>query len=267
MKIENSILTVRFVGERLKNQGMPIFELGHAFISIQRIINKAYLAQNQRLAKGKYPERVAREQLFLQIGAHEKRSDFFGLIPILSDPVATQTISSAVSYVLDAVKSYAAEKVIEYVSKEKDENKQIYIGAIHAEMVNIVNRIDNVGGCESIQIGSPSLAPDTVIELTERSRDYIRHVADEPYLGQIQTIKGDVFKMYTNLEMVEIRRPGGKKCKVYLSTDDFDLVRLGQVRSPTIKVTGRPKYRIGQEGRFFDEFEGNSVEIQLGDTV
>lgn len=61
--------------------------------------------------------------------------------------------------------------------------------------------------------------------------------------------------------MVFIRRPKRGKCKIYLSDKDFDLIRFSQNPSPEVAVTGRPRYRIGQEGKNFDEFDGHEVKL------
>ena len=45
MKNERALLTIRFVGPELQTRGMPIYELGTAFVALQRIVNKAYLAE------------------------------------------------------------------------------------------------------------------------------------------------------------------------------------------------------------------------------
>jgi hypothetical protein len=73
---ELQVLTIRFVGEQLKKQGLPIYELGLAFVAVQRIVNKAFLALEKRLDKGSFPNRREREILALQIACYEKRSDF-----------------------------------------------------------------------------------------------------------------------------------------------------------------------------------------------
>lgn len=151
--MKNSVLTIRFIGERLKKQGMPIFELGHTFVSMQRLIHKAYLSKNERLSKGNYPERIVREQLSLQIGAHQKTSDFFSLIPMISDPAVNNLLSHAISYALEALSAYAKEKVSDYLIGGESERKQIYIASIHADVVNIVNRMSDISGCQSIEIG------------------------------------------------------------------------------------------------------------------
>ncbi len=258
---ELQVLTIRFVGKQLKTHGLPISELGLAFVAIQRIINKAFLALEKRLDKRSFPDRREREILALQIACHEKRSDLFGLTPLILDPVNQELIKKCIEFVLAGLVSYAVGEVLESARGQSDDQKTIFIGSIHADVVNIVNRIENVGGCESIEIGSPAYAPQKKIEFTKKSKEYARHLANEPFLGQIQTIKGSVFKLYPNIEMVEIRRSGGKKCKVFLETKSFEEIRYGQVRSPVIEVTGRPRYRVGMEGKGFDEFEGHSIKI------
>ena len=135
------------------------------------------------------------------------------------------------------------------------------IGAIHADTVNVVNRIGSVGGCERIDISSPAVRPGEIVTFDEKSRDYVRSLAASPYLGAVQTIEGDVFKLYPNMTMVEMRRPGGRKCKVFLSPKDFSLVRYGQSQNPRVRVTGRPRFRVGAIGRTFGEFEATSVVL------
>lgn len=258
---ELQVLTIRFVGEQLKKQGLPIYELGLAFVAVQRIVNKAFLALEKRLDKGSFPNKREREILALQIACYEKRSDFFALTPLIFDPVNQEIVKKCIEFVLSGIISYAIGEVLDCIRGKSNEQKNIFIGSIHADVVNIVNRIENIGGCESIEIGSPAYAPQKKIEFTEKSKEYVRHLANEPFLGQIQTIKGSVFKLYPNMEMVEIHRSGGKKCKVFLDTKNFEEIRYGQVRSPVIEITGRPRYRMGMEGMGFDEFEGHSIKL------
>ena len=261
---EQSALTIRFTGPQLVTHGLPIYDLGVAFVALQRMMHKAHLATENRLGKGKYPKRHEREHLSLQIGTHEKGSDFFGLVPVLADSHAINAIQKAVEFVIAGVISYAVGKVLDRernVLSEPDERKQMFIGSIHADVVNIVNRIDAKESCETIEIGSPRFASGQAARFDEQSRDYVRNLDSHPFLGAVQTIKGAVFKLYPNMEMVEIRRPGGRKCKVFLDTDHFDIVRYGQRTSSMIEVTGRPRYRIGMEGRTFHEFEASSIKL------
>ncbi len=262
MDMNEAVLSVRFVGDRLERHGMPIFGLGHVFISMQRLIYKAYLAQNKKLAKGKYPEKEAREMLSLQIGCHEKGSDFFGLTPVFSDPTAVAGIKCAIDFAFNGILSYAFARVLEEIRREPDKNKQIYIGSIQADVVNIINRLDNVGGFDSIEVGSPKYAHDKVAIFSEKSKSYIRGLAEEFFLGDIQTISGEVFKLYPNISMVEIRRVSAKKCKIFLSPEDFDSIRYKKIQSPNITVMGRPRYYIGMKRQAFADFEAYSVEFK-----
>ena len=127
--------------------------------------------------------------------------------------------------------------------------------------MNVVNRIGNVGGCESIYISSPTVRPGGMVTFDASSRDYVRALEMSFYLGAVKTIEGGVFKLYPSQDIVEIRRPGGRKCKVFLKPDHFGLVRYGQTHSTRIEVTGRPRFPFGAETRTFSEFEGTTVVL------
>ena len=68
------------------------------------------------------------------------------------------------------VKAYAAKKVVDLLKAEENESRQTYIGSIQADVVNIVNRIDNIGGCDSIEIGAPRYAPQEVLTFDAGTR-------------------------------------------------------------------------------------------------
>lgn len=259
-EVSEAILEVRFIGESLVFHGIPIYELGTAFISIQRMVYKAYLVQGHRWERGLSPNRSERERLALQIGARRRGSDWFSLLPIFSDPTTLTVMRRAVDYVIAGLTSYAVGTVLDAASLEPDEQR-LFIGAIHADTVNVVNRIGNVGGCEHIQISSPALRPRDMVNFDASSRDYVRALEKSPFLGAVQTIEGEVIKLYPNDRIVEIRRRRGRKCKVFLERDDFDLVRYGQTRGGRIRMTGRPRFRIGGETRTFSEFEGMTVVL------
>jgi len=112
---ELQVLTIRFVGEQLKKQGLPIYELGLAFVAVQRIVNKAFLALKKRLDKGSFPNRREREILALQIACYEKRSDFFALTPLIFDPVNQQLVKKCIEFVLSGIISYAIGEVLDCI--------------------------------------------------------------------------------------------------------------------------------------------------------
>lgn len=258
--VSDVILEVRFVGESLGLHGIPIYELGTAFVAIQRMVYKAHLVQQHRWERGLSPNRSEREMLALQIGARRQGSDWFDLLPIFSDPRTLTVVRQAVDYVIAGLTSYAVGTVLDTARSEPDEQR-LFVGAIHADTVNVVNRIGNVGGCESIQISSPALRPRDIVNFDASSRDYVRALEKSPFLGAVQTIEGDVVKLYPNDRIVEIRRRRGRKCKAFLQREGFDLVRYGQTRAGKVRITGRPRFRIGGETRAFSEFEGMTVVL------
>ena len=66
-----------------------------------------------------------------------------------TDP--NEALRKAFDYVISGVVGYYTGDVIERLKNEKDDNKKIFIGAIHTEVANIVNRIDTIGGVEGDQ--------------------------------------------------------------------------------------------------------------------
>ncbi len=207
------ILEVRFIGESLVLHGIPIYELGTALVSIQRMVNKAHLVREHRWEHGSFPARDEREMLALQIGERRRGSDWFGLLPLLADPTTLSAIKRAVDYVMSGLTSYALGTVLDRARSESDESRRLSIGAIHAETVNIVNRIGNVGGCERIDISSPALGPREIVTFDADSRDYVRTLEKSPYLGAAQTIEGDVFKLDPSRGIVEIWTPKGRNAR------------------------------------------------------
>ena len=260
-ELAETILEVKFSGERLDLHGIPIYELGTAFVSIQRMVHKAHLAQEDRWKAGGSPTRHEREMLSLQIGDRRRGSDLFGLLPVFADPAALRVVMRAVDYVIAGLASYAVGTVLDRIRSEPNESRRQFIGAIYADTVNVVNRVGNVGGCERIEIASPTVRNGETVTFDASSRDYVRALDASDYLGAVQTIEGDVFRLYPSHDIVEIQRPRGRRCKVFLQPREFSLVRYRQMHSTRIKVTGRPRFRIGAETRTFSEFEGNTVVL------
>ena len=256
-----TVLEVKFSGERLHLHGIPIYELGTAFVSIQRMVHKAHLAQEDRWKAGGSPARHEREMLSLQIGDRRRGSDLFGLLPVFADPTTLGVIRRAVDYVIAGLASYAVGTVLDRVRSEPNESRRQFIGAIYADTVNVVNRVGNVGGCERIEISSPTGRTGEMVTFDANSRDYVRALDASLYLGTMQTIEGEVFRLYPSHDIVEIERPSERRCKVFLQPDDFSLVRYGQTHGGRIKVAGRPRFRIGAETRTFSEFEGVDVVL------
>lgn len=59
----NSLIRLRFIGDQLENRSLPIYELGSTLISMQRIINKAYLFEREDLYRSAKLSREVRERV------------------------------------------------------------------------------------------------------------------------------------------------------------------------------------------------------------
>src|SRR5690606_12529814 len=120
-----------------------------------------------------------RPLLALQLGERKRSSDAFALIPILTDPAVQASLKQLADYVASGLIGYYTEKVIDYARKEKDQDKQVFIGSIYAEVVNIANRVDASGGVESISIGAPKLGHETIAAFTPKTKEYLSSLKGE----------------------------------------------------------------------------------------
>src|SRR5690606_19685943 len=109
---ENGLLTIRFIGEELHVRGVSIYDLSTSLLAVQRIMHKAYLAQEGRLEKGAFPDKEEREILALQLGERRRASDAFALVSLLSDPAIQAQVSKVVDWVCGGLISYYTGKVI-----------------------------------------------------------------------------------------------------------------------------------------------------------
>jgi len=259
-KFENGILSVRFIGENLNIHGASIYDLSHTLLSIQRLVHKAHLSMEERLTKGAFPNKEEREILSLQLGERRRQSDAFALIPLLTDPNVQEYLKKVAEYVFSGVVGYYTGDVLDRVHKEKDHNKQIYIGSIHTEVANIVNRIGATGEVEAISLGSPVLERETIASFNSDTKDYLNEIKDEYFLGTFQEIRGRAYKLYPASKIVAIRRAGGTTVSVFLSERDFDKIRYNREDNPMFAFRGRPRYQFGVETRAISEFEADEIE-------
>ncbi len=264
-KYENGLLSIRFTGEQLSKRGVSIYDLGKTLIALQRIINKAYLAQEGRLSKGAYPIRAERQDLSFQLGERRRASDAFALIPILADPLVQDTMKKVCDYVFSGIVGYYTGELIDQIRKEKDENKRIYIGSIYTDVANIVNRIDSSGGVEGISIGSPVAELETIASFNSETKNYLSELKKETYLGRYQEMKGHVYKFYPAKRIIGIRRAGGNTVTVFLNEKDFNEVRYKKKTNPLYLFKGHPVYKLGIESRAVSDFEADEIEYIGGD--
>jgi hypothetical protein len=260
MIYEFPVIDLKFSGPELDVTNIPIYDLGITLVSVQKLIHKGYLTSESRFEKGKKLPKQKRIDLSLQIGEHRKSSDFYGLIPFVSDPANHEAIKSALIFVYQALKLYAEKRIKDFFSGDSNENSRKFVCHIHGDVLSVVNRVGSGGGTESIQIIVPTISPEP-ITIDEGVRDYVREIANEIILGPMMTIRGPVQKMYTASKIVTIIMNGTEKCGIHMTPEQFNQVRYDQADRPVLVVLGRPRYRLNQE-RIFDEFEAVSISFE-----
>lgn len=259
-KYENALLTVRFYGDELNNRGVSIYDLSHSLLAIQRIFHKAHLSINDKLTKGAFPDKETRQTLALQIGERKRGSDAFALLPILSDAQTLEYLKQITGYILPAIVAYYTNDVLDFIRGEKNKNKQIFIGSLYTEVAYIANRIDASGGVEKISIGAPALERETIAAFDSKTKEYLKSIEREYFLGDYQTIKGRVYKLYPASKIVAIHGSEGRAISIFLSSDDFDRIRYHRESRPLFLFMGRPRYPLGVETTLISEFEADAIE-------
>ncbi len=259
-KYDNGLFTLRFIGDELKIRGVSIYDLSHCLLAIQRIIHKAHLSLDGRLVKGAFPDKEERQVLALQIGERRRASDAFALVSVLADASVQQYMLKLADYVLSGIVGYYVGDVLTKVRSEPDQNKQIFIGSIYTEVANIVNRIDASGGVEAISLGAPALGRPTIAAFDPQTKDYLGTLKNQYFLGDYQSIKGRVYKLYPSSRIVAIRRPGGRTASIFLTDQDFDRIRYHRESNPCFNFHGRPRYQFGVETKAISEFEADQIE-------
>lgn len=259
MSEQKPILWLRFIGEELDVKALPIYELGKILIACQRVINKAYLFEKEALSKGAKLTPAERQNCALQINVHQKSSDEYGFISFATDPVVVNHIKTLVVDGLVALGAYALFKA---VSKEKENPppNQYFIGSIYNEVTIINDRIENIGGVDSIEIrGGKGIDVNPII-FTKETKTYVRKLENETYHGEIQILVGTITKLFPNRLIAEIKIEPDYYTKVFMNNTDFDFVRYKTRTGDIIKFMGRPIYRLGHKTTKICEFEAISIE-------
>lgn len=257
----NSLLFyVDFKGEELNRHGAGIYDLGTALLSMQRMVHKAHLAYENRLIKKAYPRKGAIKDLALQLGGRYKGSDIYGLVPIITSPANIDHLKLLAGMVMKALVPYYTKKVIDSFSKEPDQKQQALIGSIHAEVVNVVGRVDTQAGLETLSIGSPVISSSNRVIFDSGTRDYLNEISDERLLGAEQEIFARPYKLYPNSDIVGVRLLGKGTCSIYLSPENFEKIRYDRERNAVWCFVGRPRYGLGATFDQITEFEAREIK-------
>ena len=261
---------------------MPIYDLAQVFISPQRVVNKAYLHQDNRLFKGQRLTQSEQELVSLQLREREKGSDIYGLSSFLSDPIVTNIIIPIILEGLFALSAYAYKRVTsrdktsssktedtktnnssESANNNKDDNlkRQEFAGLIYPQARDIVSRIDGTAGIRIIEIYSKGeKLPE--FRFDSGTKEYVKTIQNEYFLGEERNIRGALKTLHPSNNSIVIKRGQNDFVKAYLKEDDFALVRYEADRNTIITLTGRPLYKLGIETSEFSEFETYSVKLE-----
>ncbi len=255
--MEKALFSLKFIGPELQKHGVGIYDLGISLISFQRIINKSYLVLETRLERRtlRFDER---KKLALQLKAHKKGSDWYGLIPLLSDPSVIKSFKLISEYVMSGFVSYYVADILSRLRRHED-SKRIFIGNIYAEVVNIIGRIDSPSGIQQIEIASPLIGKKLIFNEDHKTK--IKQLSNEFYLGEFTSIQGKIYRLYPNSNIVTIRTTSGEKVNIFLDESNFNYIRYKIIGTPTIEFFGHPRFRFGSESQRISEFEATKIKI------
>jgi len=248
---DESLLWVRFYGPELETKSVPIYELGQTLVALQTIIHKVYWHTQEPPPKGRIElPRDLRNELALRIKERQTGSDWYGLVPFLSDPYVVGIISSMVATAVTALGQYVYRQI-----KSNSRNAPM-TSAIYNQVNIIVDRINNTGGITKIEVSIPSEPKPLVFD--KSVQQYVREIRSEPIYGETTEIEGQLTSLDVRFSTGLIRtRPG--QVRLHLSPEDFNQIRYQSQGAPTIKVGGRHWYVLGREGGRYDEFEVSKI--------
>lgn len=266
---KEGVLWIRFVGKNLERRSIPIYELGQILISLQQIINKAYLYKKNRIESSGLKD-DEREKLALQLFDHKKGSDIYGISQFLSDSSESDLLKTLFVDGIKALNGFSERKLIDILKKKKpteDELKalsmdQLFLALIFVQVLNIFKRIDAIGGIDSIEISTTYNKENYNVLLNYSTKDEARELQKAVFLGEKEeVIEGPVIRLHIIPSMVVVPTKRGN-VKIYLSSDDFKRIRREAERDAEIKFIVKPRYRFGMEKIRTEEYEALSIEFQ-----
>lgn len=280
---------VRFDGPELDIKTVPIYDLGHTFMAIQRLINKSYLfTQRQTTDIAKLTDEE-RQKLALRISSRERGSDIYGLAPFLMDFVVNGLLPNIVASGLLAIGDYAHKRAVSRKLLNKSHHKADtpiqttlpytddvalddaepisnprLLRSINSEVVELVNRIDNVSYIKVIEIRGGQYVQAPPVKLDSNTKQYVKQIQKATVLGELLEIEGFATNIDISRQMVEIQIESGNTVKVRLNNKDIDIIikHIGEDKKQVFLFSGWPVLEFGSEGGKFSEFATNEVKIK-----
>jgi hypothetical protein len=273
------LLSLRFIGNELEYKAVPIYELGQSLISIQRIVNKAYLLREGRLELESQLSNDEQRMVALQIGSRFKKSDGYGLIPLFTDPATVEMLKTVLEVGIKALSIYMLAQVeIKMIQKKKEtvekqgvvkkpshhlgkKPSQMFISSIYNDVKVLTERLDRKGGIKNLEIALPEGYDLPPVNFSSDTKEYVRHLENQPVLGETQDISGIIERLDQFRLMAEVRLTNQQLVKVYLEAELFQTARYRVGKDEIVTFTGRPIMKLGARSRF-KEFEAYEISIE-----
>lgn len=253
---KSDIFSVKFNGESLKERGVPIYDLGVSLIAIQRIVNKAYLVHEGQLSRNRLPHFAERQRVALQIRERRRGSDIYDLSAFLSDPGVQSFISQLTSTVVGGLMSYL---LLRRLQQEKGGPPVHYTVAIFNQISDLSQRVQGIGGIETIEISSPSIAAKPLV-IDTGAKNFLSSIKGQEIEGPIRGLTGRVTSLDATSLTAKIT-DGQSAIEIILTDRHYDAIRKAPNRRPWLELTGKPVYRLGVEKMEFERFRVATLNI------
>lgn len=274
---DRNLLSLRFIGKELEDKAVSIYELGQTLISIQRIVNKAYLLKENRLESNSQLSEEEQQNLSLQIGSRFKKSDGYWLIPVLAHPATVEILKVVLAEGIKALGAYARELV--EIRKEQNKNdsdneqklaKQTSLhhstapsstltSYIYREAKVLTERIDKEGNITNIEMTLIESMDVPSVNFNAETKKYVKHLESQLVLGEIQDIQGTAGQFDQDKLTADVRLVNNKKIvKVHLEPEDFHIVRYELDEDEVVTFTGKPIMKLGARS-VFKEFIAHKI--------
>ena len=245
------IAWIRLKGETLDVNSIPIYELGKILIAFQRIINKTQLYHKQFNSNALKLNPLERKQIALQIGVHNKSSDEYGLIPFLTDP---DVVTHIKTLIVDGFVALGWYGIYKFKNRNKPDNDKL-VKSIYTEVKSINDRINNIGGVQTIEVRSASDLEMEPILFNSETQKSIREMKYNWIYGKKREINGIITKLFPNRLIAEIKLRPSYYVIISLNERDFENIRYNTNIGDRITFIGYPKFRMGytsEKIRYFD---------------
>lgn len=257
--MNSDLLSIKFEGEELATRSLPIYELASSLIAVQRIVHKAALFTEGKLAKGIHLPTRRREELALQISSHKKSSDLWGLTPYLTDPALGPIFQGLIVAGLGALGAYAGKKI----GTEKTTPKnQVLIVNIFPEIKQLADRVGNIGGVDRIEFLGPHDKVGQGLVIDAKTQEYVRDLEHKVVPGKTTIIAGVITKLLPQSFRLDIEDAPGHYIRVAMDEKLFEKVRrLPVLMEREIRLEGIPLYKLGDATGGIHEFRADRVNL------